>query len=115
MMPHLAFIVDRRYSADYASVYAISQIAVCFAYGIAPLIGSQLARIIGFYWLMILIGTLNVSYSLFANLFLLPTHFQYQSAKQVRYRKEPNISRVTGYTIFDNNRNEQQHATTTAV
>lgn len=64
MVPHLAYIVDQRYSADYATVYGVSQIAVCFAYGIAPLIGSQLAQLIGFQSLMIGLGTLNILHSL---------------------------------------------------
>lgn len=62
MMPHLAFIVDQRYAADYATVYAIAQIAVCFAYGFAPLVGAQIAELVGFRWLMSAIGSLNVAY-----------------------------------------------------
>jgi hypothetical protein len=64
MVPHLAYIVDQRYAADYATVYGVSQIAVCFAYGIAPLIGSQLAQLIGFRGLMGGLGALNIVYSM---------------------------------------------------
>lgn len=38
----LAYVVDVKFSGDYGSVYAIAQIAVCTAYGLAPLLGSQL-------------------------------------------------------------------------
>lgn len=64
MVPHLAYIVDQRYSADYATVYGLSQISVCFAYGVAPLIGSQLTQLVGFQWLMSALGFLNILYSI---------------------------------------------------
>lgn len=66
----LAYIVDVKFGADYGLVYAIAQIAVCTAYGIAPLVGSQLADMFGFSWLMRLLGILNLSQAVLIHLLL---------------------------------------------
>lgn len=51
---------DVKYGSDYGLVYAIAQIAVCAAYGVAPLLGAQLADYFGFGSLMRLLGLLNL-------------------------------------------------------
>lgn len=50
-----------KFGSDYGLVYAIAQIAVCTAYGVAPLLGGQLADYFGFGWLMRLLGVLNLA------------------------------------------------------
>lgn len=50
-----------KFGSDYGLVYAIAQIAVCTAYGVAPLLGGQLADYFGFGWLMRLLGLLNLA------------------------------------------------------
>lgn len=62
LMPMMAYIVDSRYVALYGSVYAIAQVAVCTAYSIGPLLGGHLVKIIGFAWVMRIVGILNLLY-----------------------------------------------------
>lgn len=45
MMPHLAYLVDTRYSSYYGSIYAIAQIAVCLAYGIGKSYCSRIGHL----------------------------------------------------------------------
>lgn len=50
--------------SSYGSVYAIQQIAVSLAYSLGPIFGGEMAQYFGFYWLMIIVGTLNIIYGL---------------------------------------------------
>ena len=46
---------------DYGPVYAVSQTAVCLAYGLGPLLGGALAERVGFPLVMTLLGLTNVA------------------------------------------------------
>lgn len=50
--------------SSYGSVYTIQQISVSLAYSLGPIFGGEMAQYFGFYWLMIIVGTLNIVYSL---------------------------------------------------
>ncbi|XP_053681895.1 synaptic vesicular amine transporter [Sabethes cyaneus] len=76
LIPLLATIVDNQCTSDnesdicestpnYGAVYAIQQIAVSLAYSLAPIVGGELVPLIGFSWLMRIIGILNLMYGPF--------------------------------------------------
>lgn len=50
--------------SSYGSVYAIQQISVSLAYSMGPIFGGEMAQYFGFYWLMVIVGTLNIIYGL---------------------------------------------------
>lgn len=50
--------------SSYGSVYAIQQISVSLAYSLGPIFGGEMAQYFGFYWLMLIVGTLNILYGL---------------------------------------------------
>lgn len=52
----------RRRIPNYGAVYAIQQTSISLAYSLAPAIGGELAPIIGFVWLMRLLGVFNIVY-----------------------------------------------------
>lgn len=58
--------------SNYGAVYAIQQMSVSLAYSLGPIIGGELAQYLGFKWLMIIIGSINIIYGLIL-LFLLST------------------------------------------
>lgn len=75
LVPFLASAVDAKYTdndsiasnaiSNYGAVYAIQQMAVSLAYSIVPMIGGELVDVIGFSWLMRLIGIANIVYAPF--------------------------------------------------
>ncbi|XP_055544315.1 synaptic vesicular amine transporter isoform X2 [Wyeomyia smithii] len=71
LIPLLATIVDDQCTSgdnesesapNYGAVYAIQQIAVSLAYSLAPIVGGELVPLIGFSWLMRIVGMLNLMY-----------------------------------------------------
>ncbi|XP_053970159.1 synaptic vesicular amine transporter [Anastrepha ludens] len=48
--------------SSYGTVYAIQQTSVSLAYGLAPLLGGELAQTFGFPWLMRIVGFFNICY-----------------------------------------------------
>ncbi|XP_045474617.1 synaptic vesicular amine transporter-like isoform X2 [Harmonia axyridis] len=63
LVPYLATIIDNRGSSKYGSVYTLQQLAVSLAYSFGPLLGGEAVNLIGFSWLMKIIGLLNVMFS----------------------------------------------------
>ncbi|XP_067626959.1 synaptic vesicular amine transporter [Eurosta solidaginis] len=77
LVPLLANFVDATLSQDeqsgeasaggdsmssYGAVYAVQQTSVSLAYCFAPLLGGELAQVLGFAWLMRIIGFCNIAY-----------------------------------------------------
>ncbi|KAG4067246.1 hypothetical protein HA402_000237 [Bradysia odoriphaga] len=94
LIPYMATLVDLKYSDDestgsdtvssYGSVYTIQQISVSLAYSVGPIFGGEMAQYFGFYWLMVIVGTLNIVYGLL--LLILVT--DWQSNNSLRSNKE---------------------------
>uniref|UniRef100_T1HB67 MFS domain-containing protein n=1 Tax=Rhodnius prolixus TaxID=13249 RepID=T1HB67_RHOPR len=62
LVPLLATLVDCRHSASYSVVYALQQMAVSLAYALGPMLGGELAHVLGFPWLMRIVGFFNLLY-----------------------------------------------------
>lgn len=76
LVPYLSSCIDLKYSHDglsdisgshdfhsnYGTVYAIQQMAVSVAYSVSPLVASELAALIGFPRLMLILGVANCIY-----------------------------------------------------
>ncbi|GAB0092461.1 uncharacterized protein DMENIID0001_074540 [Sergentomyia squamirostris] len=72
LVPFLASYVDQKYGdvegstsdgfSNYGAIYAIQQMAVSLAYSFGPLLGGELAKVLGFPWLMRSLGTINCLY-----------------------------------------------------
>ncbi|XP_061195949.1 synaptic vesicular amine transporter-like [Saccostrea echinata] len=60
LMPQLALLVDMRHVTSYGTVYAIAQLAVCLAYGLGPLFGGEMVKLLGFSSLMWSLGCLLI-------------------------------------------------------
>ncbi|XP_048747879.2 synaptic vesicular amine transporter-like [Ostrea edulis] len=60
LMPLLALLVDTRHVTSYGSIYTIAQLSVSLAYGIGPLLGGELVKLVGFQSLMWSLGCLLV-------------------------------------------------------
>ncbi|XP_063705707.1 synaptic vesicular amine transporter [Culicoides brevitarsis] len=92
LVPLLASAVDAKFTdndsissnsiSNYGAVYAIQQMAVSLAYSVAPMVGGEMAKLIGFPWLIRLIGVINLSYGPF---------FMYQSLKAPSIKKTNHI------------------------
>ncbi|KAG8441095.1 hypothetical protein GDO86_006730 [Hymenochirus boettgeri] len=63
LYPMLPYLVDLRHTKVYGGLYAISDMAYCFGYFAGPLLGGTLAKTIGFNWLMVLLGLVEVAYA----------------------------------------------------
>uniref|UniRef100_A0A6I8R935 Solute carrier family 18 member A2 n=1 Tax=Xenopus tropicalis TaxID=8364 RepID=A0A6I8R935_XENTR len=63
VMPLMAHLVDLRHTSNYGGIYAISDIALCIGYALGPSCGGAIAKALGFTWLMILLGLLNILYA----------------------------------------------------
>ncbi|KAM6369837.1 chromaffin granule amine transporter [Pluvialis apricaria] len=63
MMPIMGYLVDLRYTSVYGNVYAIADVAFCMGFAIGPSTGGAIVRAIGFPWLMIIIGVINIAYA----------------------------------------------------
>ncbi|NWI25117.1 VMAT1 protein, partial [Sula dactylatra] len=63
MMPIMGYLVDLRHTSDYGNVYAIADVAFCVGFAIGPSTGGAIVRAIGFPWLMVIIGVINIAYA----------------------------------------------------
>ncbi|PKK19855.1 solute carrier family 18 (vesicular monoamine transporter), member 1 [Columba livia] len=63
MMPTMGHLVDLRHSSIYGNVYAIADVAFCMGFAIGPSTGGAIVRAVGFPWLMIIIGVINIAYA----------------------------------------------------
>ncbi|XP_041327616.1 chromaffin granule amine transporter [Pyrgilauda ruficollis] len=63
MMPIMAYLVDLRHTSAYGTVYAIADVAFCTGFAIGPSTGGAIVRALGFPWLMVMVGVLNVAYA----------------------------------------------------
>ncbi|MEE6509221.1 hypothetical protein FKM82_025001 [Ascaphus truei] len=63
IMPIMGHLVDLRHTSVYGGVYAISDIALCLGFAVGPITGGAIVRAIGFFWLMVIIGVLNIIYA----------------------------------------------------
>ncbi|XP_008199134.3 synaptic vesicular amine transporter [Tribolium castaneum] len=62
LVPYLANLVDSKGSNQYGTVYALQQVFVSLAYAFGPLLGGHAVRVLGFPWLMRLIGFMNLMF-----------------------------------------------------
>lgn len=60
LVPFLATLVDGKDSNQYGPIYAVQQVFVSLAYAFGPLLGGQAVHVIGFPWLMRIIGFVNL-------------------------------------------------------
>lgn len=60
LVPFLATLIESKGSTKYGAIYTLQQIAVSLAYSFGPLFGGAAVNLIGFSWLMKIIGLLNV-------------------------------------------------------
>ncbi|XP_004442383.1 PREDICTED: chromaffin granule amine transporter [Ceratotherium simum simum] len=63
MMPIMGHLVDLRHTSVYGSVYAIADVAFCMGFAIGPSTGGAIVHAIGFPWLMVIIGVVNIIYA----------------------------------------------------
>ncbi|XP_065507555.1 chromaffin granule amine transporter [Caloenas nicobarica] len=63
MMPTMGHLVDLRHTSVYGNVYAIADVAFCMGFAIGPATGGAIVRAVGFPWLMIIIGVINIAYA----------------------------------------------------
>ncbi|NXR76841.1 VMAT1 protein, partial [Pycnonotus jocosus] len=63
MMPIMAYLVDLRHTSAYGTVYAIADVAFCTGFAVGPSTGGAIVRALGFPWLMVTVGALNVAYA----------------------------------------------------
>ncbi|KAI1230056.1 Chromaffin granule amine transporter, partial [Lamprotornis superbus] len=63
MMPIMGYLVDLRHTSAYGTVYAIADVAFCMGFAVGPSTGGAIVRALGFPWLMVIVGALNVAYA----------------------------------------------------
>ncbi|XP_015987970.2 chromaffin granule amine transporter [Rousettus aegyptiacus] len=63
MMPIMGHLVDLRHTSVYGSVYAIADVAFCMGFAVGPSTGGAIVHAIGFPWLMVIIGVVNIAYA----------------------------------------------------
>ncbi|XP_049982872.1 chromaffin granule amine transporter isoform X2 [Alexandromys fortis] len=63
LMPIMGYLVDLRHTSVYGSVYAIADVAFCMGFAIGPSTGGAIVQVIGFPWLMVIIGVINIIYA----------------------------------------------------
>ncbi|XP_067857639.1 chromaffin granule amine transporter-like [Heptranchias perlo] len=63
MIPIMGYLVDIRHVSVYGTVFAIADVALCMGFAIGPSIGGAIVRAIGFQWLMVIIGAINMAYA----------------------------------------------------
>ncbi|NXI47882.1 VMAT1 protein, partial [Galbula dea] len=63
MMPIMGYLVDLRHTSVYGNVYAIADVALCMGFAVGPSMGGVIVQAIGFPWLMIIIGVINIAYA----------------------------------------------------
>ncbi|XP_022910038.2 synaptic vesicular amine transporter [Onthophagus taurus] len=60
LVPLLANLVDMHKSTKYGPIYTLQQMSVSLAYCFGPLLGGQLVNILGFPWLIRIVGFTNI-------------------------------------------------------
>ncbi|XP_034534687.1 synaptic vesicular amine transporter-like [Notolabrus celidotus] len=60
IMPLMGNLVDRRYEPVYGTVYAIADVAICIGFCVGPAISGPIVASIGFPWLMVIVGGVNI-------------------------------------------------------
>ncbi|XP_069474062.1 chromaffin granule amine transporter [Ambystoma mexicanum] len=63
MMPIMGHLVDLRHASVYGSVYAIADVAFCMGFAIGPSAAGGIVKAVGFSWLMVIIGVINIAYA----------------------------------------------------
>lgn len=63
LLPMLGFIVDKKYTAVYGSVYAIADISYCAAYAFGPVVAGHIVENWGFTCLNIIVGVISLIYA----------------------------------------------------
>ncbi|NWH73725.1 VMAT1 protein, partial [Piaya cayana] len=63
MMPIMGYLVDLRHTSVYGNVYAIADVAFCMGFAIGPSTGGAIVQAIGFPWLTVIIGVINIAYA----------------------------------------------------
>ncbi|CAM9384582.1 unnamed protein product [Lampetra fluviatilis] len=63
MMPIMGYLVDLRHVSVYGSVYAIADVAFCLGFALGPSAGGAIAKELGFPWLMVIIGIINILFA----------------------------------------------------
>ncbi|KAL6456361.1 hypothetical protein MHYP_G00349040 [Metynnis hypsauchen] len=63
MMAIMGYLVDIRHASVYGSVYAIADVALCMGFAVGPSTGGAIVRVIGFPYLMVIIGIVNILYA----------------------------------------------------
>ncbi|XP_054434736.1 chromaffin granule amine transporter isoform X1 [Pteronotus mesoamericanus] len=63
MMPIMGHLVDLRHTSVYGNVYAIADVAFCMGFAIGPSTGGAIVRALGFPWLMVIIGVVNIAFA----------------------------------------------------
>ncbi|KAF5897833.1 chromaffin granule amine transporter, partial [Clarias magur] len=63
MMAIMGYLVDIRHVSVYGSVYAIADVALCMGFAIGPSTGGAIVQVIGFPYLMVIIGVINILYA----------------------------------------------------
>ncbi|XP_075411851.1 chromaffin granule amine transporter isoform X3 [Tenrec ecaudatus] len=63
MMPIMGHLVDLRHTSVYGSVYAIADVAFCLGFAVGPSTGGAIVQAVGFPWLMVIIGVVNILYA----------------------------------------------------
>ncbi|KAM4615836.1 chromaffin granule amine transporter [Polymixia lowei] len=63
MMSIMGYLVDIRHASVYGSIYAIADVALCMGFAIGPSTGGALVQTVGFPYLMMCIGIINILYA----------------------------------------------------
>ncbi|XP_048378772.1 chromaffin granule amine transporter isoform X1 [Stegostoma tigrinum] len=63
MIPIMGYLVDIRHVSVYGSIFAIADVALCVGFAIGPSVGGAIVKAIGFHWLMVTIGVINICYA----------------------------------------------------
>jgi len=63
LLPMLGFIVDKKYTAVYGSVYAIADISYCAAYAFGPIVAGHVVETWGFTTLNMIVAVLSLTYA----------------------------------------------------
>lgn len=63
LLPTLGFIVDKKYTSVYGSVYAIADISYCAAYAFGPVVAGWIVENWGFIVLNIIVACISLAYA----------------------------------------------------
>ena len=63
LLPTLGFIVDKKYTSVYGSVYAIADISYSAAYAFGPVVAGHIVEIYGFTVLNIIVAIISLVYA----------------------------------------------------